>query len=57
MNIYKLPVDAWNRTHEYEKTISVDTIIDKLVGQKQKRTEIIDVISDKNKMIEESEEV
>ena len=55
MNIYKLPVDAYNRRHE--QTISEDIVIDKLVGQKQKRTEIIDVISDKNKMIEESEEV
>ena len=50
MNIYKLPVDAYNRTHE--QTISEDTIKDKLVGQKQKRKEIIDVIVDKDKMIE-----
>lgn len=31
MNIYKLPVDAYNRTHE--QTISEDAIKDKLVGQ------------------------
>ncbi len=35
MNIYKLPVNAYNRTHE--RTISEDAIKDKLVGQKQKR--------------------
>ena len=57
MNIYKLPVDAYNRTHE--QTISedaikdtLDSIRDILVGQKQKRKEIIDVIVDKDKMIE-----
>lgn len=49
MNIYKLPVDAYNRTHE--QTISEDAIKDKLVGQKQKRKEIIDVIVNKDKMI------
>lgn len=48
MNIYKLPVDAYNRTHE--KAISEDAIKDKLIGQKQK--EIIDVIVDKDKLIE-----
>lgn len=37
MNIYKLPVDAYNRTHE--QTISEDTIKDKLVGQKRKEYE------------------
>lgn len=55
MNIYKLPVDAYNRTHE--QTISEDAIKDKLVGQKRK--EIIDVIV-KESIIEadkESEEV
>ena len=31
MNIYKLPVDAYNRM--YEQTISEDAIKDKLVGQ------------------------
>ena len=41
MNIYKLPVDAYNRKHE--QTISEDAIKDKLVGKKQKRKEIIDV--------------
>lgn len=50
MNIYKLPVDAYNRTHE--QTISEDAIRDELVGKKQKRKEIIDVIVDKDKMIE-----
>ena len=50
MNIYKLPVDAYNRTHE--QTISEDAIKDKLVGQKQKWKEIIDVIVDEDKMIE-----
>ena len=50
MNIYKLPVDAYNRTHE--QTITEDAIINKLVGQKQKRKEIVDVIVDKDKMIE-----
>ena len=45
MNIYKLPVDAYNRTHE--QTISEDVIKDKLVGQKRK--EVIDVIVDKDK--------
>lgn len=49
MNIYKLPVDAYNRGHE--QTISEDAIKDKLVGQKQKRKEIIDVIVNKDKMI------
>ena len=48
MNIYKLPVDAYNRTHE--QTISEDAIKDRLVGQKRK--EIIDVIVDKDKMTE-----
>lgn len=48
MNIYKLPVDAYNRTHE--QTISEDVIKDKLVGQKRK--DVIDVIVDKDKMIE-----
>lgn len=38
MNIYKLPVDAYNRTRE--QTISEDAIKDKLVGKKRK--EIID---------------
>lgn len=41
MNIYRLPVDAYNRTHE--QTISEDAIKDILVGKKQKRKEIIDV--------------
>lgn len=53
MNIYKLPVDAYSRT--YEQTISEDTIIDKLVGKKQKRIEIIDVIVDKDKTAESEE--
>ena len=48
MNKYRLPVDAYNRTHE--QTISEDAIKDKLVGKKQK--EIIDVIVNKDKMIE-----
>lgn len=42
MNIYKLPTDAYNRTHE--QTISEDAIKDRLVGKKQK--EIIDVIAE-----------
>ena len=50
MNIYRLPANAYNRTRENEKTISEDAIKDKLVGQKRK--EIIDVIVDKDKMIE-----
>lgn len=49
MNIYKLPVDAYNRTRE--QTISEDAIKDKLIGKKQK--EIIDVIVDKDNMIDE----
>ena len=53
MNIYKLPIDAYSRTHE--QTISEDVIRDKLVGQKQKRKEIIDVIVDKDEMIESEE--
>lgn len=40
MNIYRLPVDAYNRTHE--QRISEDAIKDKLVGKKRKRKEIID---------------
>ena len=48
INKYRLPVDAYNRGHE--QTISEDAIKDKLVGQKRK--EIIDVIVDKDKMIE-----
>jgi len=50
MNIYKLPVDAYSRTHE--QTISEDAIKDKLVGKKRKRKEIIDVIVNKDKMME-----
>lgn len=52
MNIYKLPVDAYNRTHE--QTISEDAIKDKLVGQKRK--EIIDVIV-KEAIIEADKEI
>lgn len=48
MNKYRLPFDAYERTHE-QQTISVDAIKDKLIGRKQK--EIIDVIVDKDKMI------
>ncbi len=49
--IYKLPVDAYSRTHE--QTISEDAIKDKLVGKKQKRKEIIDdIIVDKDEIIE-----
>lgn len=40
MNIYKLPVDAYNRTHE--QTISEDAIKDKLVGKKKKLKDIVD---------------
>ena len=35
MNIYKLPVDAYNRTHE--QTISEDAIRDKLVGKNKNK--------------------
>ena len=51
MNKFKLPVDAYNRTHE--QTISEDAIKDKLVGQKQK--EIIDKDKIMNKYKAESE--
>lgn len=37
MNIYKLPVNAYNRGHE--QTISEDIVRNKLVGKKKKRKE------------------